>query len=118
MSSRTDHDYNYNSSVTADKEDLSKLVVKGLETSHKLLELEREIFEAEGEYLAETASDGNIVRGWEGLLTSLALEVTPDRRYRRFKPGERVFSKSSATWAGDQGPPNNKKTKKKKKSSL
>ena len=48
-------------------------------------------------YLESTAPDGNLVRGWEGLLTSLEMEIRPDRRYKKFKEGERVFSKSSVS---------------------
>ena len=44
---------------------MTQLVIKELETRKKLVELEQEIFSMEGEYLAETASDGNLVRGWE-----------------------------------------------------
>ena len=44
-----------------------------------------------------TAPDGNLVRGWKGLLTSLELDITPDMKYKQFKEGERVFSKSSVS---------------------
>ena len=48
-------------------------------------------------YLESTAPDGNLVRGWEGLLTILNMDITPDKRYKKFKNGERIFSKSSVS---------------------
>ena len=50
-----------------------------------------------GLYLEDTAPDGNLIRGWEGLLATLEMDMVPDKRYKTFKDGERVFSKSSAT---------------------
>ena len=58
-------DYNSNSFTSPAQEEMTQLVIKELETRQKLVELEQEIFTTEGEYLAETASDGNLVRGWE-----------------------------------------------------
>ena len=50
-----------------------------------------------GVYLEQTAPDGNLIRGWEGLLATLEMDMVPDLRYKTFKDGERVFSKSSKT---------------------
>ena len=50
-----------------------------------------------GRYLAGTAGDGNVVRGWQGLLATLQEDQIPDIDYIRFKSGERVFSKSSVS---------------------
>ena len=50
-----------------------------------------------GRYLAGTAGDGNVVRGWQGLLATLQEDQIPDSNYISFKSGERVFSKSSVS---------------------
>jgi len=65
--------------------------------SAELASLESDIFSEEGRYLAGTAGDGNVVRGWQGLLATLQEDQIPDIDYIRFKSGERVFSKSSVS---------------------
>ena len=67
MESKTDHDYNLNANVnSADAvAELSRLLLREKQVTRELSDLERDIYLTEGEYLAETAPDGNIVRGWE-----------------------------------------------------
>eukprot|EP00092_Neocalanus_flemingeri_P021037 GFUD01022793.1.p1 GENE.GFUD01022793.1~~GFUD01022793.1.p1 ORF type:complete len:162 (+),score=51.09 GFUD01022793.1:118-603(+) len=77
--------------------DLVGMVEKKAELSRDLADLEREIYATEGMYLECTAPDGNLVRGWEGLLATLDMELTPNRSYKKFKESERVFSKSSVS---------------------
>eukprot|EP00092_Neocalanus_flemingeri_P056596 GFUD01067114.1.p1 GENE.GFUD01067114.1~~GFUD01067114.1.p1 ORF type:complete len:174 (+),score=52.73 GFUD01067114.1:107-628(+) len=77
--------------------DLVGLVEKKAELSRDLADLEREIYATEGMYLECTAPDGNLVRGWEGLLATLDMELKPNRSYKKFKESERVFSKSSVS---------------------
>ena len=65
MESKTDHDYNFNVETADAVAELSQLVLREREVSRELSALERDIYLTEGDYLAETAPDGNIVRGWE-----------------------------------------------------
>ena len=65
MESKTDHDYNFNVETAEAVASLSQLVLREQQVKGELRALERDIHLTEGDYLAETAPDGNIVRGWE-----------------------------------------------------
>ena len=65
MESKTDHDYNLNVNKADAVAELPQLLLREKEVTRELSDLERDIYLTEGDYLAETAPDGNIVRGWE-----------------------------------------------------
>jgi chromatin modification-related protein EAF6 len=98
--------------MSASSSSLQGLLAQKAQLDHELREIEAEIMNLEGSYLEDTASTGNIVKGWDGYFHS-GPQQRGTQRAIKIKNAERVFSCSSQTAPlapdEDEEPPANDK---------
>ncbi|XP_059632356.1 chromatin modification-related protein eaf6-like [Cornus florida] len=75
---------------------LSSLISKREKLQEELRNVEKQVYELETSYLQESSQFGNVLKGFEGFLSS-AKNTANLKRSRKFQPEDRLFSLSSVT---------------------
>ena len=84
-------------SLAQPRQELEDLLNRKALVDEQIANIERQIYFLEGSYLEDTAVQGNVIKGFEGYLTSRAIGGL-DKKKGRFKETDRLFSLSSSTY--------------------
>lgn len=77
-------------------EEVSQALARRRELEEELHKLERQIYNLESSYLDETWNLGNVVKGFDGYLSSRA---KIQQRKSKFRDQDRIFSSSSISFS-------------------
>uniref|UniRef100_A0A0D6R792 Chromatin modification-related protein MEAF6 n=1 Tax=Araucaria cunninghamii TaxID=56994 RepID=A0A0D6R792_ARACU len=75
---------------------LSALLAKRQKLQEELQIVEKQVYDLETSYLQESSQIGNVLKGFEGFLSSTK-NTANLKRSRKFQPEDRLFSLSSGT---------------------
>ncbi|XP_026457498.1 chromatin modification-related protein eaf6-like [Papaver somniferum] len=75
---------------------LTSLMSKREKLQEELRGIEKQVHELETSYLQDSSQGGNVLKGFEGFLSSTK-STTNLKRSRKFQPEDRLFSLSSVT---------------------
>lgn len=85
------------------RQGLADLLVKRNELEQNLISLEKQIYNFEESYLDETQEFGNVIKGWDAYLINNINKTgisnqRPEKKSKKWKDSDRIFSKSSVTY--------------------
>ncbi|KAK2989494.1 hypothetical protein RJ640_019593 [Escallonia rubra] len=75
---------------------IAALLCKRAKLHEELRNIEKQVYDMETMYLQDPSQCGNVLKGFEGFLSSTK-SSTLLKRSRKFQPEDRLFSLSSAT---------------------
>ncbi|PPR88217.1 hypothetical protein GOBAR_AA32478 [Gossypium barbadense] len=74
---------------------LATLLSRRAKLQEELGNIERQVYDMETSYLQDTGQCGNVLKGFEGFLSSSNKNTALSKRSRKFQPEDRLFSLSS-----------------------
>ncbi|MBA0822447.1 hypothetical protein Goarm_019250, partial [Gossypium armourianum] len=74
---------------------LATLLSRRAKLQEELGNIERQVYDMETSYLQDPGQCGNVLKGFEGFLSSSNKNTALSKRSRKFQPEDRLFSLSS-----------------------